>query len=224
MSREPSKRRPRTVVQNRTIWGLARKWSQATGLSTEDGRELVRTITADVSGQESTRKLTEAEAAQVIRRLDQTVRDVGGTPRPTAKPQQPPKRTKGRTTPGQQRLITALFEQLGWDDQRRRMGFCRRQCGHPWPQSQVHADQVIEGLKAMVMRQVDPGDIRQRVEGLVRDHADKLDAWQGVFLPDLLRQFNDAATLNVPLRTVLTPHKVLKVLEAELAVAGGTSG
>ncbi len=48
-------------------------------------------------------------------------------------------------------LIKMLYEELGWD-QKRRIGFNRRQTGKPWPQTRAEGNKVVEGLKAIIKR------------------------------------------------------------------------
>lgn len=55
-------------------------------------------------------------------------------------------------TPGMQKFIEDLYNKLGWQDSKRRIGFNRRQIKKPWPQSRAEANKVIEGLKAMIRR------------------------------------------------------------------------
>jgi len=58
----------------------------------------------------------------------------------------------GTITPRQQAKIAELYAALGWTDPRRQMGFSRRVCGVPWPQTRAQANKVIEALKQMVAR------------------------------------------------------------------------
>jgi hypothetical protein len=55
-------------------------------------------------------------------------------------------------TPEMQDLINGLYNKLGWNDSKRRIGFNRRQIEKPWPQTRVEANKIIEGLKAMIRR------------------------------------------------------------------------
>jgi hypothetical protein len=58
-----------------------------------------------------------------------------------------------RPSPAQADKINELFNTLGWIENDRREGFCRRQCnGHPWPQTRDEAKAVTEGLKAIIRR------------------------------------------------------------------------
>lgn len=53
-------------------------------------------------------------------------------------------------TSRQLEMIQALYLQLGWDDRARQVGFHKRQCHKPWPQTRQDASKVIEGLKALL--------------------------------------------------------------------------
>lgn len=54
-------------------------------------------------------------------------------------------------TPAQSRKLEELYEQLGWA-RHRQMGFNRRVCGTPWPQTRAEATKVIEAVKKMIAR------------------------------------------------------------------------
>jgi hypothetical protein len=55
-------------------------------------------------------------------------------------------------TPDQQRIIQDLYQQLGWTDQSRQMGFSKRCCRKSFPQTRSDGIKVIEGLKALISR------------------------------------------------------------------------
>lgn len=55
-------------------------------------------------------------------------------------------------TPEQLRHLKFLYEELGWMDPRRQMGFNERMCGKPWPQTRAEANKIIEALKKMKQR------------------------------------------------------------------------
>jgi hypothetical protein len=61
-------------------------------------------------------------------------------------------RTNGTVTPEQQEYINDLYDKLGWDSPKRRIGFNKRQIGKPWAQTVKEASDLIEGLKAMLNR------------------------------------------------------------------------
>jgi Protein of unknown function (DUF1018) len=64
----------------------------------------------------------------------------------------PRRQPAGLVTPAQQLLMQELYEQLGWSDPARQMGFARRVCKKSFPQTRGDAIKVIEGLKGMVKR------------------------------------------------------------------------
>lgn len=207
---------PRTPSQNRALWGAVQQLAQATSGSRSEAEVALRAICQEVAGHEHTSRLTVSQADVVLERLRGRVREAQG-PRPPAPTRC---RTGGRDqrpiTRRQQEVLAALFDQIGWPERHKQMAFCRRQFGMPWPQTQAHADKLFEPLKAIALRHIDPEDAWRRAEAL-RGHPG-LDAWQRSFVPDLCRQFEAAQDLG----SVLSPHKVLKLIEAE--VAAGVRG
>lgn len=204
----------RTTAQNRAMWGSVQALAQATGGSRKDAEVALRAICQEVAGHEHTSRLTRPQADQVLERLRARVAaETKNRPRPAAKAGGGGgrKRAEQPITDRQQQVIQALYIQIGWPDRRRQMTFCQRQCKCAWPQTQAHADKLIEPLKAMALRHTDPADAYQRAQALVGHPG--LDAWQRGFIPDLCGQFAGAADIGA----VLTPHKLLKLVEAEVA-------
>lgn len=60
-------------------------------------------------------------------------------------------------SPEMQGFIDKLYNKLGWEEHKRRVGFNRRQIGKPWPQTRAEANKIIEGLKAMIKRGYNKG-------------------------------------------------------------------
>lgn len=211
----------RTPAQNRTMWGLVQGIAKASGCSKDEAEEALRACCREVSGQEHSSRLSQVQANRVITLLQARV--PVASPAPASSPPRPPARgapARGDAliTQRQQDVIRALFVQVGMGDRARQMGFCRRQCKVPWPQTQAHADQLVEPLKAMAIRHVQPVDAWQRAQALVGHQ--RLNAWQQQFIPDLVRQFRDAEP-DKRLDKVLSPHKLLKLIEAEVACGVG---
>lgn len=210
----------RTPAQNRTMWGLVQGIAKATGCSRDEAEETLRACCREVSGQEHSSQLSQVQANRVIAMLQARVPTA--SPASASSPQLPPlrgssDRSHALITQRQQDVIRALFVQVGMEDRARQMGFCRRQCKVPWPQTQAHADQLVEPLKAMAIRHVQPVDAWRRAQALVGNA--KLNAWQQQFIPDLVRQFQEAES-DKRLDKVLSPHKLLKLIEAEVACRG----
>jgi hypothetical protein len=134
-------RKPASI---RTLWAIAK--SQELELSDDDLHALVYGQT----GKESMKKLTQGEINQIARVL-QNMKD--GTPVTQSK------RTDEGGDPrteSQRRKIYALCEELGWNDDVRRInGFAKKMCGVErieWlTMAQCH--KIIEALKKMVDRQ-----------------------------------------------------------------------
>lgn len=213
----------RTVGQNRALWGAVQQLAQVSGCSRQDAEVALRAICQQVAGHDHTSRLTTGQADLVLERLRARVDAAQDSrpvpaPTPTAGPVstrtgQAPTRDRLPITERQQEVLAALYRQVGWEERHKQMAFAKRQCKVPWPQTQWHADQIMEPLKAIALRHTDPRDAWQRAQALV-DHRG-LDAWQRQFIPDLVRQFESAGDIS----TVLSPHKLLKLIEAEVAVA-----
>lgn len=122
------------------------------GLEDDVYREILR----QESGVESARDLSEEGFERVLKRFQKLGFRVrrGGR-----RPARPREQKDGGALVGQQQLslIRHLYEDLGWVDLRRQIGFNRRVCGRPWPQTRAEANKVIEGLKAMLARQAAKG-------------------------------------------------------------------
>lgn len=129
----------------RTLWAIAK--SPELGMTDEDLHAVVERET----GKESMRKLTQGEI-NTLARILQNMKD--GTKRPVTE-----KRTDEGGDPRtvqQRRKIYALCEELGWnDDPRRIQGFVKR-VTHvdriEWL-NMAQCEKVIEGLKAILRRQ-----------------------------------------------------------------------
>lgn len=103
--------------------------------------DLYRDILREQGGVESARDLDQEGFERVMQRMKELGFRVVRDQRPGALP-----------TPLQLRKIRHLWEDLGWRESERRVGFCRRVTGQPWPQDREQANQLIEALKSMVRR------------------------------------------------------------------------
>jgi len=206
-----SRARQRTPAQSRRLWGLASRIAKASGGGKAEQEALARGAAEEVSGRRSTSSLTPAQARQAIALLEQRAKGSGPKAK-TTKKAGPSDARWGPITPRQQAVIQALYRQVGMTDPARQRGFCERQCKTPWPQSQEDADRLMEPLKAMALRSAVPKDIWDRARAI--QDSPRLDAWQAQFVPDLVAQFVEAEA-NGKLNKVLSPHKLLKLLEAE---------
>jgi len=205
----------RTPAQNSRMWGLVSALAKATGSSREEAKGALRRHCMAVSGQDHSSHLTRHQARQVIDRLQA---ELNGTQQPEPARREPwgdrgpGPRTGQSITHRQLDVLERLYHQAGLDTKQRQMGFAKRQCGVPWPQTQAHYDSIYGGLEAMVLRQADPGDIWRRCRNLVGNPG--LNAWQVGFVDDMCRQFSEAHAEG-SLSGVLSPHKIAKVIEAE---------
>lgn len=110
-------------------------------------RDAYEAVLHGAAGVTSSNELDLAGFERAMRRFEElgfvnTARQRYLTPRPEATP-----------NPEHLAKIRALFGELGWTETERQQGFCKRQCGKPWPQTRRDANKVIEGLKAMVKRE-----------------------------------------------------------------------
>ena len=198
----------RSPAQNKRMWGLVHQLVGA-GMDRDQANDLLRAITREVSGQEHTSQLGPRQAGTVIDRLDAQLQELLPTTRKPWGPRGDGPRPVVTITPRQQAVISALFQQAGLDTVERQRGFCQRKCRVPWPQTQHHADALMEALQAMILRTVTPAGCLARFERLNEDP--RLNAFEEGFVDDLLRQFADA---DDPAK-VMSTHKLQKLMEIE---------
>ncbi len=220
--------RVRTPAQNRALWSLVGQLSTRSGLSRDELRPLLDRLCHEASGQAHTSHLAPGQANTVIDGLQRELaRYAAPAPaRPAPAPHDPwSKRGPGargdqRITRFQQVVITGLFELLGMDAVARR-DFSTRQCKVPWPQTQAHADALIEPLSSMALRRHTVATLLARVDALSR--AD-LDAWKTGFVADVARQLREAKPGATPRAAGITPMKLAKLLECEAAAVAARGG
>jgi hypothetical protein len=208
----------RTLDQNRRLWGLVTELRKRSGISQEDAEGVVRRMCREVSGQDHSSLLSQVQAERLLSKMESEISGYGERRPAKREPwgeRGPGPRDGQRITPRLQEVLQALFEQAGLDTRERQMGFCRRQFGLPWPQTQAHADALVEPLKAMVLRAVPAETLRARVATL--QARTDLDTWKRGFVEDLARQMDQAARAGRSAKSVLTTHKLLKLVECELA-------
>ena len=208
----------RSASQGRAIWALAGQIAKAAGV---DKDEIARAATQAASGQEHTSRLTEGQALRVIQHLQARLAEYAPKA-PTSKPQPAPHQPWAPRTPGPREslpmtafqgvVLNGLFALCGMGGIGDRARFCRRQTGETWPRTQAEADKVITPLSAIAMRKVDGDDIRRRVIAMQGHVA--LDRWKTGFVEDLVEQLDGPDP-----KARLSPHKLLKILECEAAVA-----
>ena len=112
-------------------------------------RDSYEAILFSQAGVRSSNDLDNAGFDNVIRRFEEL--GFRNTARRTRRYR--PARPQGAVTPDQQQLIEQLYQQLGWTEMPRKIGFNKRACKKSWPQTRTDANKVIEGLKAMLHRQ-----------------------------------------------------------------------
>lgn len=216
----------RTPAQNARLWALVGELAKATGSTREEAEPALRRICREISGQEHTSRLSSDQAREVIKLLDREVQghivssaaEEAPLERTPWGPRGPGPRDQVAITPRMVQVLQALYLQAGLDSRQKQMAFCTRQCKVPWPQTHRHYDQIVEALKDMILRQVDPSDAWARVRAL-RGHR-ALNTWQIAFMDDLHKQFERAADIG----QVLTTHKLAKLVEAEVGVEAWKGG
>jgi hypothetical protein len=217
-----TKTTPRTPAQNSRLWALTSELQRRSGLSREDADGVLHRHTRTASGQEHTSRLSVAQAARVIEEME---KEVAGY-RPAAAPgHHEPWGPRGegpredvRITQRQQQVLQALFRQAGRTTREQQRAFTRRQCKVPWPQTQRHADALLEPLQEMILRTLQPQECQQRAEQL--RGAKGLDAWKTAFIADLCNQFQQASEAGT-IDHVMSTHKLAKLVECEVAAGRG---
>jgi len=124
-----------THEQRRKIFGLAK----GLGLTGEEGNANLHALIYEVTGKESIRELTEAQANKVIRRL---------ASRLSLKEHRP-----GRASARELWKQRELARELGWSEEQL-AAFVKRMAKVDRPEWQTSQDasNIIEGLKAMLKR------------------------------------------------------------------------
>lgn len=133
----------------RTLWAIAK--SPELCLSEEDLHAVVYRET----GKESMRKLTQGEVSRLARVLQNMKTSAG-----RRSDQEPAKEKGNPRTAAQRRKIYALCEELGWnDDPKRIQGFVKRvtHVDHLEWLDGPQCEKVIEGLKAILARKKEAG-------------------------------------------------------------------
>ena len=206
----------RTPAQNNAIWGLLSKLS----LGAEDRKGLLRQLCNEVSGQEHSSQLTQAQAQEVIRRLQGRAPSQSGAPPPTKAQAEDATASEPMLTPAQQETLAHVFRQAGMTTLAQQRTFCQRQIKRPWCQTNQDFNAVYQGLKAIVLRDLDPTDFQRRVDALVNHPA--LDAWQLSWAADVSRQCREAAERG-RLDRVPTTNRLETLIAAELASQAGAA-
>ena len=211
----------RTPAQNSKLFGLVTELQRCAGLSQEEATAVMRRHVREVAGQEHSSRLTVNQAIRVIDALQREVATY--RPATTARPAPPAPhapwgnrgqgpRTEQPITDRQVEVLQELYRQAGIDTLPRQVGFTRRQCkGRGQPSTQKDFDAIYEALSAIILRRTTADEIWTRARTLTGNAG--LDAWQRGFIADLCGQFENAKDRD----KVLSPHKLLKLTEAEIA-------
>lgn len=212
----------RTVEQNRRIYGLRLALCKA-GMELEDVVGVIRQIAVEVSGQEHTSLLTVGQANALIGQLEERLRQastrsaaVGSArPRAVSAPHEPwgergGNRAEEPITGRQLEIIDRLATEAGLVTLPQRAGFYARQLGgRRRLVTQADADAVIEPLKAMLRRRVDPDTVCRRLEAVAEHPTLATDAWLAGFVADVLPRVRREG------RSAISPGRLAKLREAE---------
>lgn len=189
--------------QLRQVWGLLNQLAKASG---QDADELKIASVQAVTGQSHLSLITPTQADALLGHLRRELAKY--TPKSEA-PKPDPKGRAGTISPRQQRVLTELYRQAGYETAEAKRTLSERQCGKPWPQTKADADKIYEALSAMVLRRNPAEKLLARVDA-IRGH-DALDAFERPFLEDLRRQLVAGGRMS--------PGKIGKLVEAEMHVA-----
>ena len=157
----------------RRLWGAV--GSLARILGAEDAEEMTRDYVEEMTGQRSTRELSESQAERLIEWLEGRREQYRASDRDT-----------GAVTLEQVATIRELEADLEWTGNAERLrGFCQRVIQRDWPWSSEEAAKVIEGLKHMMVRNFDEA----RFDRLMcRIDSRQLTAWEREFFEDVKGQ------------------------------------
>ncbi len=185
----------RTLGQNRRIWGLTSRLGNMTMKGIAVAR--MRAMCKQISGQDKTSKLSEKDADNLTRALEEEIERV-------EKDGQQRRIEDGTVTPAQNRGIEGLYQQLGWKKENQKIGFNIRIIKKPYPGTSHEGRKIFEALKAMIMRGVDKDEVLQRIEEII-DFTGNITDWEMGFIMDLKRQIEEGA--------LLSPMKIKKLHE-----------
>lgn len=213
---------PRTVAQNKRIYGLRLQLCQA-GQEAEEVAQLVRTICAQVSGQEHTSQLTVGQCDALIRELEKALAEAQPRPRPTSalsraqpSPHEPwgarrEDRAAQPITERQLEVIDRLCQDAGFTSLPQRVGFFARQLeGRRAIRTQQDADKIIEPLKAIILRRVTLEEVQARFAAVAAHPELAKDAWLTGFVKDVSQRLKKEGKRGI------TPARLAKLVEAEL--------
>jgi hypothetical protein len=120
------------------------------GLSDDEYRDILRAAT----GAESSKDMDYHQYDKLLQRFKELGFKVTSKTNGRRQPYlTAPGRDPGALpTPAQQKKLNDLYDELGWAENERRIGFNRRMLKKPWPQTRAEANKITEALKAMIAR------------------------------------------------------------------------
>lgn len=200
--------------QRAAVWSRVGKLQRNCDLSRDEAEDIMRYICVQISGQQSTKKLSIRQVEELCKELDARI---SRHSRSTPKPQPPPADRRSTTRAGRAvyedlnalttmpggRALLELAAALGWTKRglrdwiRNRMGsVCE---GIPWPQTRGQVMKLHEGLEAQLMRRdsSQPPALLQRAERALT--LPELSNWEVSFLQSIVDRKGDV-TIRVNTR------------------------
>jgi len=156
----------------------------------------MRSICKEISGQDRSSELSEAQADRLITELEKRVTGTR-VMAPDA---------DGMITKRQQGVLKHMYKDAAVN---KPTAFCQRIIKKPWPQTRAEGNKVFEALEAMICRKLSRVDVETIVwELLSIKFKGRLTTWEKDFIADLNRQLEDPESGKYR-----TGGKISKVME-----------
>lgn len=162
----------RITYQNNKIWGLVQRLKTYAHL---EGEEIMRELCLAISGQSSSKALTEAQADKVIEELE--IRVKRARQDALSKREGEPSDPDAFHTQDQMDMMLSLFADLGWTTNAQQQGFYRRILGHKcrvgyahqavFPHTRGEMRKVTEALKAIFTRKYNTASLQEAIRTLL---------------------------------------------------------
>lgn len=144
--------------------------AQASALQLDDDTR--RAMQTQLVGIESTKNMNVAQLSTIWQRLTVLANDAGlSRPRKKGRPGRDERQPAEPPTKEQLEKIEHLYADLNVRSRAAMQPLARRITGHPWPQTRVEANKLIEGLKAMRARGWHARGASVLAEGGTRDQS-----------------------------------------------------
>lgn len=233
---------PSHVRWTKPLWTALGRLQKLAGFDKETGEEILRNIVFDISGQRSTRRLSPAQAREVLQIInekadaeenerDRKLKAAGESTdyrESTRAGRSATEDSNATITREQSTALLQLASLLDWGRPQlqrwirdRMKSVCQ---GAPWPQTRGQATKLHEGLEAIVMRRDEnqAGMVLLRAKRALR--APDLRVWEEKFLRSLV--IDDGELLLLTRRQTMKYRSwrrlvKLREIESKRAVPGG---